>query len=445
MAFLNYYLEVYFGENSNIKKMQQCITNLRKDVFKYGFTSKFNSHPEVKKFNRLAEDEFGFKTFQLYIDYDNEVDASCVPIYLELMQTGKKFQNNLIITKNGYKYKKEAGYVVLCVITTGALLSKDVTDREVMAFILHEIGHNFQMAISDYQCMILAPKKILTYIQDLDFISSKEENIEFIQNLIVEGLVITKIGRVLWRFLDDIMMQYPNLYHLSEMVSSLMSILQYPIDKFKMFINLMKMVPKMPMWLKKKLSPENLIILFLKGAYREEKIADNFATIYGYGPDLASLMSKYTSGDSVLNKLKIPIISPLLGLFQCTMITLLTLPDEHPHTITRVKDQSDYLKEELKKEDLDPKFRKEILEQIEEIDAIVDNVISLSYEGALTDYQYTNHLYQLLLYKIFGGDPLDIFYKLTTDGVHADLERVKQRKLEESSKLTKKLNKVKLI
>lgn len=444
MAFLDYYLEVYYGENDNIKQMQKCITRLRKDIFKNGIKSKLNSHPEVQKFNRYAEKEFGFKSFQLYIDNSYKgTNAYTLLLDMDLNHLGKETQNNLIITDKGYKYKKEAGYVAFCAIEKGLLTIKNITDREVMAFILHEIGHNFQAAISDYQCMLTIPKVILYTIDCLDVISNIEDNQKFLINLIsLPVFWLSDIGAKLYKFIDKIMLGYPELYHMMDIIQSFMLEIKYPIDKVKEYIKIFKNLSKLPKTLMKKLHPLNIIKLFMTGMYREEKVADNFATIYGYGPDLASFMAKYDTGDEVLNNIKIPFLSPILGMIICGMEVLILLPDCHAQQITRIKDQSDYLKQELKKEDLDPKFRNEIMNQIEEIDKTVDHILSLTYEGATKDFTYTNHVYQLLLYKLFGGDPLDIFYKITTDGVHADLERVKKRKLEESSILTKKLNRV---
>ena len=69
-------LEVYFGENQNIKEMQNCITELRKIVRKNN--NKFialNTNKYVQKFNRLAEKEWGFKSFGLSITNSFVIDA----------------------------------------------------------------------------------------------------------------------------------------------------------------------------------------------------------------------------------------------------------------------------------------------------------------------------------------------------------------------------------
>lgn len=151
--FLDYYLEVYYGENDNIRQMQQCITNFRKDLLQGRGTRKYSTHSEILKLSRLIEKEFGFKTFSLKIltsGYPNAYTYTLGHDYRSLSKRDNPY-SNLIITKNGYKYKPEAQYVVYSAIHIAFFENTKFTDREILSLLLHEIGHNFQIAISGKQ------------------------------------------------------------------------------------------------------------------------------------------------------------------------------------------------------------------------------------------------------------------------------------------------------
>ena len=47
-----------------------------------------------------------------------------------------------------FKFKKEAGYAAIVCIYAGLIFNPNYSTEEIMAIIMHEIGHNFQEAIS---------------------------------------------------------------------------------------------------------------------------------------------------------------------------------------------------------------------------------------------------------------------------------------------------------
>lgn len=426
--------EVYFGENKNIKEMQKCITNFRKDLFNHRSGAKLNTHPEIRRFNRLAEEEFGFKSFQLLINPDRTINAyTCsISTNFKTLTLSNNTMSNLIVSKNGYRYKKEAEYCAFVCVYRGLMLDKRLSDREVLAIILHEIGHNFQAAISNYQS-ILSQTRVIIYLIQVIMNVITNPDLNSLRNLIEAPVYLTGLYNKINKIIDDILYNnFPNFYYLADRLRAILADLNYPINKLLKYLLIMIQLPIMPLVLLLKLQPMQLIMFYAIGDFRGEKMADNFPTLYGYGPDIASATTKIAT-DEVLSKVKIPIISPMIGLFESTYRLLLTLPDVHPVEITRIKDQSDYLKKEIQREDLDPKFKKEIMDQINEIDKQLDDLISTNYKGAISDYNYTNHLYQLMLYKLFGGDPMDLYYKWSDDNIHADVQDVYDTKMNESS------------
>jgi hypothetical protein len=105
--------------------------------------------------------------------------------------------------------------------------------------------------------------------------------------------------------------------------------------------------------------------------YGTEESADNFATIYGYGPELTSAFTKIggTEGEdaSIIwkNFNKIPLLPAIIHFNEIPLVVVANIFDEHPNVISRMYDQIDLLENELKKNDLDPKMRKCIEKDIE--------------------------------------------------------------------------------
>lgn len=427
------FLEVYFGENKNIKAMQECITKVRNDIQHNPLLSKINCHPEVKKFNRLAEKEWGFEGFVLTIIPDMQINAFTLPLWYTpgTLFEGNNSKKHLKVNGRGYKFDEDSHYICGVYVYKGVFMSKEITDREIMGIILHEIGHNFQAAISNTQASMATASYMLAAVQAIIEVVNIRSIHDAYEALIMNPLMLLGQYNRLNKAIDDVLYQnFKGLYHLKDVVQGIYSILSYPINKVIEYISYMIAIPLSPLIILAQLTPYNVIRMMITGNYRGEKIADNFATIYGYGVETASVEEKFM-GDELLKKVKIPVISPMLGFVKATAVLLLSLPDEHPQAITRIKDQRDYLSKELASADMDPKVKKQLQAQIRTIDAQIDRLSKFSYEGAISDSTYFNKMYQAILYKLFGGDIKELGL-LDTHDIHSDLQDVKNKKMNES-------------
>ena len=112
------------------------------------------------------------------------------------------------------------------------------------------------------------------------------------------------------------------------------------------------------------MSPINLINSFLFKGHTNEKFADNFASAYGYGPEISSAITsgKYEMNFTLVDKYINYI--PILGLINKTSIDILrfvgSLTDEHPTEVQRAVSQIQFYKAELEKGD----YPKEIKQQL---------------------------------------------------------------------------------
>lgn len=139
--------ERFYGTSKDILKIEKAIGEYRKKYLPKALDDIF-TNPKILKgcftdpklFNiaNSIKEAFGFKAVSLKIEPDNFPNAftSLIPC-----QSGK----NVIDYSSGHpKFKKEAEISCVITIKTPAIFNPEVTDAEVTAILLHEIGHNFQ-------------------------------------------------------------------------------------------------------------------------------------------------------------------------------------------------------------------------------------------------------------------------------------------------------------
>ena len=153
------------------------------------------------------------------------------------------------------------------------------------------------------------------------------------------------------------------------------------------------------------INPANIItkIIGLNIKYKSELTADNFPTIYGYGPELASALNKFegAEGDSssiIMRSFnKIPVLSTIMHCNEIPVFFLAQMFDEHPHSIARIKDQLDLLNLELSKQDMDPKMVDRIKKDIKECNKSLNRLTDIT--TGIKDPYMGKKLYNYLLSK----------------------------------------------
>jgi hypothetical protein len=114
---------------------------------------------------------------------------------------------------------------------------------------------------------------------------------------------------------------------------------------------------------------------------RNEVIADKFPAIYGYGVDVVELQATFR--DIVNNKEykateKLGKMGHIANdIYEEAMFDINDF-DCHPNAVQRMHVSLNTLKAEVKKDDIDPKVKKEIQLQIEEIEQVMDSFLNLS-------------------------------------------------------------------
>ena len=302
--------EVYFGKQPELLEIEDLIDKLKLQYKKSDPIHNNRDYrtlikdPILKKIGDKLKTMFGFKDTMITVWREEYINAYTISFVANAKKGIVYDVNNnefkvsdlkkaVIISNSGFKFKTHIFPINLLVcFTIGALLGDKLSSEELIAILLHEIGHNFTKTV-------LPLKKI--------------------------------DGRV------------------------------------------------------------------------DEKFADNFCAMYGYTKAFATAFEKMSIyygpiADTFKN---VPVLSTIAGILTVTNKYLYraTAIEEHPATITRVRNQLRQLEEDLKQEDLKPEIRKDIQQQIDEVKYILDHYFENNKDKARAD-EYLEDFYKNTEYTI---------------------------------------------
>ena len=390
-----YLTEAYIGKTKTLLEIEEQIGVVRERALKK-FTD-INKSPEVLKLNRMFEKQFGMECFALYIAQEHQYNAGTMPIQRRFdiafeKNISKYVEGDAI---NGFRFKEGNGFCVNVYLFYGVLEDEIFTNAEILAIILHEIGHNFADAVYDdikyaninvmYTELILII--YMTIINFIIFIAtagaySDMNSIIYMNTLnneyqkrkgkskhksILRGLFTGLFGirNDLCSFISEIIVRiiYSKTY-----------------ENYKLIVN----KDKQREYIKKNIGRQN------------EVIADKFAGIYGYGPEQVSALMKLEShkSDAELFMEKIPFLDKINNKYKILTLDINDY-DVHPHDIQRAHEEIKLLKREINKADCDPKMKKVMQDQIDEIEDIINQ--SIKVRKNCTNYEKQKAAYYKLI------------------------------------------------
>ena len=368
--------EVYVGKKASMLEIEKQLGKFRSKYMGEIFAVNMNTDIDLIKLNRLLEKEFGFSHCCIDINNDSSVNACTIPVGWRLDIKNKK---GFFKSKDGFKYDPKDGFALYISVNTGVIFNPVYTDGEVLALLLHEIGHNFTgvgvktVGIFD---------SVFCVVQFLEFFAMSLIKGD-IARAVLSPFIFTNKGMdymIEWN--EEFNREYPMFSNFIDSVTFVFGVIRHAMDELGA-LNIIGTLTK----------PMQLIIGYLRGAiyhlitrfmaiggisqgirqmltpigYTDEKFADNFPTIYGYGPELVSCFGKAQYNerlfvDKAFNQ--IPVLSTFRNILSMPGEILLGFLDEHPMYPERIKDQFKYLEDEMKEKNVDPKMRKRISDDI---------------------------------------------------------------------------------
>ena len=400
--------EVYFGKQPQLQKIEKELDEFRnKYMTQYlNANSNSNSDPILYNINREFEKFFNFGNFCIFIMADAMPNTFTIPIdyNMEIGLDKEQPSKNICADYTTFKYKKWSDYACIVCVNTGLIFNPKFTTNEVMAAIMHEIGHNFFTAINDKNIPLAAIYRILYFVIVVENIIAGR--IDMILQLFIASN--TFIGASIKSMADSICKNGLLIKSINT-INAIFGFINAIFGTTLTIVNLLTfnlfkstlMIKSLP---QKIASPVTYIQLPIN--YRNERTADNFVAMYGYGTDLAAFTRKMEESGNTPNKLEeivrtAPFIGTLYNLIGLGPMILLTAFDAHPHGIVRAKDQLALLYREIEKSDLDRKMKARINSDIAGLEREINRMQNK--QSTIKDPDFFRHVYNRILYEFFAG------------------------------------------
>lgn len=467
--------EAYFGKTKELLEAEHIINGIIKK-FKVPFekvgkriidAAKLNNSAENRKLEKLFCKQFGFAEFKLHWDGSDVANAFSVSRGIITLVSGGMPVLPVKQADGGYYDSKHSYCCVVCVYA--GLIDAGLTAEELVAVILHEIGHNFQCTpitnITTFTDPLWIPVSAYKMVQHWREIgnslakaasghkmgmSSKTAEQAKKAGETVGQAIGDALGHLIMAFVwrNEAMSDMWSLFRdmlpdvLKEEFEALddwiLSNKNQILNKWKRYVEAYRKYKKQIEADKNRIAwgvlfnnTYNLAWLFFGGGllalkqfyhaqsgYSGEVFADSFATAYGYGPAATSTFTKFE---------QLRLSNPHLGLnknndnsvFNQYIYIMLELTtsclDPHPMNQTRIKNQINKLRKELESDEVPASLKAKIKKDLDNAEAIYQAYIEMPEQyrhlAVIQNMHHFNEMY-------FGGklEVRDILNKVLNVG-----------------------------
>ena len=448
--------EAYFGKTKNLMEIEKLIAGIIKRLtvpLKQGGVriidaARVNNSELNKKIEALFCKEFGFKEMILHWDGSPEFNACTITYGLIKLADGSQ---PAMPIRNGDGTYYDSKHIYICVVNVYAgFIDSKVTPEELVACILHEIGHNFvctpivtavtaiewalvpvnlYKSISSIANVVRAGRNIKDALDDEETRADLEKCKAIASSSFVQAFMSWfRFGKywelTKWGVLNLFHAYFPEMAkkQFQEMDEWILLNKNKVLAKWNKYLKdlekLKEYYKQNPNFLNttafvsKGFDIVRLIFwhdlatiehfLTLQSGYSNEVFADSFASAYGYGAATVSLQRRIEyvvlKNRALSKKNKYNVYNQYIYIMTDIMTTFL---DEHPASQTRMKNQIDKLKRDLEDPDVDPRIRKELLADLEKAEGIYNEYLNnfppeLKHLAVIMNYNQLNEMY-------FGG------------------------------------------
>ena len=371
--------EAYFGKTKEILDIEYAIRDIR-NKFKFkkdGYTEenlkKVLDSKLYEKFTTAIKKAFGFK--EVYGGFDTDQYMNCYTYPIREEKYGL-MQDRFEVNGKSIKFKPELKAVTMIVATAPLFFTDKLTNAELTAIFLHEIGHSFKQAV-------IPVETCLDVLRD-------------------------SLGSVIFNFL-------------SATKHTMKELEKNPFNAITNLGAIIKASPEAKERTRKRWP--SLFEKVLRGfkntssgsMYIDEKFADQFAAMFGYGVELNSALIKIDydrkdiKGAPVLN-----FLNTFAGLIDLSLDLML---DCHPFIGARLKSTVNVLQREIDKNSTLPDSEKKRLKK--QIDSI--NLLALQYQNLdkTSNYSMAKKMYFQFIYNNLKDG--DVFSKFLVGAYNLEL------------------------
>lgn len=394
--------EAYIGKTPVLLEIEEKIGEFRDNL--PGYNDDINRNKTIIEINRLFEKQFKMDVFALMIDKSKSPNGYTYSLKskFDIAEEYRSISELICGDKvNGYYFKPNNNICVVVHISYIIFEDKQFTNAEVLAIILHEIGHNFSASIFDK--LYIGNRQLMLAYKD-----EQKRLIKILAiGLVFFGVTLPTLIKAIKNYKD------PNLYN-EKMGKKQKKTQKKKQSRIRGWLSgrKAKNQDKKDFYyeLNARLSGDKYINnyyrqinkdpYFSKEENREsdgridEVMADKFAGIYGYGPDQATALLKLD--EYVTDALKKIYEDNNKKAMEANLkyeaaFRKIHEYDCHPNSLQRAYEELKLLKREVNKDDLDPKMRDIILEQISQLESTIKDMYTVS--DKLSKSQEANRLY----------------------------------------------------
>lgn len=374
MAVLN---EVYIGRLPEIEDMLQDIHNIREEYKEKGNVSIIKS---TKDFEKHVEDMWGFKAFlfDIYIDDVPNAFTWCVGSCVNV-----DTRDAIECTSKGYRFSPKSNVAAKSMIATSLLVDDTMSDEEILAIILHEVGHSFVERAAKVNDLMNAYRR--TYLNNailnvllsilvlnpINFINSSKLLLSLNTQM---NTIMTKISKAL--------KNVPLLRHAAMGTKQMEAYVSKKINDYFTLLSRNNIDSNYIRKLEKTKQQYDDIIKKNNGdpygkglamGRSKERLSDDFANMYGFGPQLATGLIKmgnpYKYG--VLSTVE---ATDLQKRADDLVMQIYAIIDEHPSNVDRVLAMVDALEQDYKSLKAEPAVKAAMKEDLDALKAIANDL-----------------------------------------------------------------------
>lgn len=362
--------EVYIGRTPEIQEMFGLFCESRELYRRHKVTA---ARKKLSEMEPIIEDFFGFGTFCLDLENDPEINAFTYPvgISLDVDPTEKLYTSD----SKGYHFDKKAYLAAISRITTGLFGNDNFTDGEVFAALLHEIGHSFTLrsplmeAEYDANRAALISQLITQTILGIIFLQP-----QMIGNAAASAILSTNFYKAFIANMQKIEKRIPFVrcisYQFKKITNFTFRGITNVVDVIFTITGLNYILGKINNY--NNTTDLKTIKTSHPNAYARsnERLSDDFATTYGFGEELATILLKFDNRAYVNSGYRkfqdhCPVLNKLYQAQRELAYDYVWALGAHPSSSDRIESVIENMEHDLKKDkSLSEKERKTLEEQL---------------------------------------------------------------------------------
>lgn len=360
--------EAYFGKTQGMIALERKISVCRLPYLGQKWdSSKIYTNPDIAELERMLSKEFGFRNLFLEIKQFGSINAFTYPIDIFIEPNLKNPRQMVETSSTGWKFTQYAGAVSSIHIASEIWMDPEFTDAEVLAILLHEIGHNFESFMNNnlrcFSTAIAVINLITSLCGNIFVLWKSTSGIKEFKNEVNKAIKRTPVtsmifwcGNSIKSLLNKMILELDGILRVGTLGMStiLAGLLKYAttLIDYNKLINLLTS------------------IIIRKPGVGKEHLSDNFASMYGYGNELIIALEKMnmkSKSAAMRGAMKIPALNTIIDTLDYPGILLLSLLDPHPQNVTRAKFMIESAEKELDNELNNPRLKKELKFQLQQM------------------------------------------------------------------------------